>query len=156
MNRLEALMSGNPRYDTDKPCKYGHVAQRYARNGGCVTCVHLSAKKCNNNYLTVGEEINSKTKLIYLFARENDFPAIKMSLDCFLALKFPEVNPDYINRYPFKIKKRESEDIVKIRVRVPIEYANNMYEIGKQFLQPASPIAAPTPKENLRKWAHKL
>ena len=86
MNRLEALMSGNPRYDTDKPCKYGHVAQRYARNGGCVTCVHLSAKKCNNNYLTVGEEINSKTKLIYLFARENDFPAIKMSLDCFLAL----------------------------------------------------------------------
>ncbi len=34
----EAAECGLSRYYTGKPCKYGHVAERYARNRNCVVC----------------------------------------------------------------------------------------------------------------------
>lgn len=35
----EARERGLPRYFTGKPCKRGHVEERYVNNGGCVVCV---------------------------------------------------------------------------------------------------------------------
>lgn len=41
-SRKEAISNGLSRYFTGKPCKHGHVAERYVC-GGCVECVTTSA-----------------------------------------------------------------------------------------------------------------
>ncbi len=38
ISKEEAAECGLSRYYTGKPCKYGHVAERYARNRNCVVC----------------------------------------------------------------------------------------------------------------------
>lgn len=37
--RIEALQMGVTRYFTGKPCKRGHISNRYTQNGGCVECM---------------------------------------------------------------------------------------------------------------------
>ncbi len=44
-SRKKALAEGLARYFTGKPCKHGHVAQRYTRNRGCVRCRNESARR---------------------------------------------------------------------------------------------------------------
>jgi 5-methylcytosine-specific restriction endonuclease McrA len=39
--RADALKIGSVRYFTGKPCPHGHVAERYAKDGGCVDCTLL-------------------------------------------------------------------------------------------------------------------
>ena len=150
MNRQEALRAGNSRYYTGLACKNGHVADRYAKSGACSICVQQSIKKSNSVHMTVGEMINRNSKLIYLFAQEENFPLIKMNLDCFVSLKFPEANPDHINPFPFKSVRRESTNTFRIRVRVPLEYEAEMLAIGKVLLVPDTLIVPPTPEENQR------
>lgn len=36
--RQEALRTGQPHYFTGKPCKHGHVAERFTKDGGCIKC----------------------------------------------------------------------------------------------------------------------
>ena len=38
ISRAEAIAQGLNRYFTGKPCKYGHVVERYATSKGCVEC----------------------------------------------------------------------------------------------------------------------
>lgn len=38
MNRQDAIRLKKARYFNGKPCKYGHVAERYANNSACVEC----------------------------------------------------------------------------------------------------------------------
>ncbi len=42
MERHEAHAAGLKLYNTGKPCKRGHLADRYVVNGGCTKCVNLS------------------------------------------------------------------------------------------------------------------
>lgn len=39
LSRKEALAAGSPIYNTGKPCKHGHFADRYTQSGTCKTCV---------------------------------------------------------------------------------------------------------------------
>jgi hypothetical protein len=39
--RADAIEEGLDRYFTDKPCRHGHVAERYTANGQCVECGRL-------------------------------------------------------------------------------------------------------------------
>ena len=45
ISRKDAKALGLKRYFTGKPCKYGHVAQRFADNKSCVECVKRYTKK---------------------------------------------------------------------------------------------------------------
>jgi len=38
INRKEAKQKGLKRYFTGKPCKYGHLAERFVSTSTCVTC----------------------------------------------------------------------------------------------------------------------
>jgi hypothetical protein len=40
----EARHNGLARYFTGKPCKFGHVAERYSHNGQCLECGKLASK----------------------------------------------------------------------------------------------------------------
>ena len=45
ISRKSALAAGATHYFTGKPCKRGHVAERYPNNGECVVCAKLRATK---------------------------------------------------------------------------------------------------------------
>lgn len=36
--RKQALEAGELKYNTGKPCKHGHMSDRYSRKGECITC----------------------------------------------------------------------------------------------------------------------
>jgi hypothetical protein len=40
-SRKSARAAGRPFYFTGKPCKHGHLADRYSHNGNCVVCTRL-------------------------------------------------------------------------------------------------------------------
>jgi hypothetical protein len=42
-SRKSALAAGATFYFTGNPCRHGHVAERYSRNGDCVVCARLRA-----------------------------------------------------------------------------------------------------------------
>lgn len=44
ITRQDAHARGYKRYFTGKPCKYGHVTQRFVTTGGCVQCNALRSK----------------------------------------------------------------------------------------------------------------
>ena len=43
--RAEAKAAKSPRYNTGKPCKHGHVADRFTSTANCVVCSDISRKK---------------------------------------------------------------------------------------------------------------
>jgi hypothetical protein len=45
ISRKSARAAGRTFYFTGKPCKRGHVAERYAHNGECVVCSRLRAAR---------------------------------------------------------------------------------------------------------------
>lgn len=44
-SRPEAIAQGSSYYFTGVPCKHGHIAKRYTRNGGCDECQHPKLTK---------------------------------------------------------------------------------------------------------------
>lgn len=44
-SRITALSAKETRYFTGRPCKSGHVAERYAANSMCIPCAHSKARK---------------------------------------------------------------------------------------------------------------
>lgn len=43
--RKIAASTGLPTYSTGKPCKYGHMSNRYASSGACIACLKDNAKE---------------------------------------------------------------------------------------------------------------
>lgn len=39
-----AMLKGKSRYFTGKPCKYGHLSDRYVDGSRCVECARISSK----------------------------------------------------------------------------------------------------------------
>jgi hypothetical protein len=48
ITRQEAKSLGLTRYFTGKPCKYGHVCERYSKNGRCFECNAAASNKFHN------------------------------------------------------------------------------------------------------------
>lgn len=42
IERAEARKLGRVRYFTGRPCRHGHVAERYVVSGSCIECLRLS------------------------------------------------------------------------------------------------------------------
>ena len=40
--RGDAMAQGKSVYFTGKPCKKGHIVQRYTTSGGCLECIRLA------------------------------------------------------------------------------------------------------------------
>ena len=49
MTRSEALAAGKSTYWTGKPCKHGHVAERYVASKTCCQCSNANANKAKLN-----------------------------------------------------------------------------------------------------------
>ena len=44
-SRQDAKRDGQTRYLTGKPCKHGHLAERYTKDGNCVVCTKIKLDK---------------------------------------------------------------------------------------------------------------
>ncbi len=55
--RSEAVKRGMTRYFTGKPCKYGHISQRFVAGGQCIPCMKSRQTKAraNSRHLTIRE-----------------------------------------------------------------------------------------------------
>lgn len=47
--RYEAMLRGDIHYFSGKPCKNGHIKKRFVKNGCCIECARLKAKKSRSN-----------------------------------------------------------------------------------------------------------
>jgi hypothetical protein len=66
ITRKQAIEQGLKRYFTGKPCKSGHVAERYV-DGGCMVCNHIRAAQWKQNNPEKFDAIQKKhyTKTIF-------------------------------------------------------------------------------------------
>lgn len=46
IDRQAAADSGRTRFYTGRPCKHGHMAERFVSGGGCVECVNPVIRAC--------------------------------------------------------------------------------------------------------------
>jgi hypothetical protein len=71
MKRREAKALGMDKYDTGKPCRNGHLSDRYISNGECIECHKLKIKNYDRKnsdkkyYEANKEEISKKNKEKY-------------------------------------------------------------------------------------------
>lgn len=131
MERKEALRLGIKKYNTGRPCRHGHLADRYSDSGACVDCLKVIAGKSEN----FKSEIKIKTKEIFLFSQEPEFPAVKMILDGLVTMYTPELPPDSVNPMPFGYCKQISNLTYQLKVRVPLAAVETAYEMGKMLLK---------------------
>jgi hypothetical protein len=82
ISRANALAANRIRYFTGKPCKNGHVAERYATTGCCTQCLkvwkkhpHSGAKRDGRtDYARHLETLGLKLRQIY--AHDDDWPVL--------------------------------------------------------------------------------
>lgn len=66
-SRVEALENGYPRYFTGKPCRNGHLSERFTCNHTCVEC---GREICKRVYIKQSDKIKQKEKRKYNENRE--------------------------------------------------------------------------------------
>lgn len=66
-SRVEALENGYPRYFTGKPCRNGHLSERFTCNHTCVEC---GREICKRAYVKQSDKIKQKEKRKYNENRE--------------------------------------------------------------------------------------
>ena len=77
ISRKQAAAEGKIKYFTGKPCKYGHIAERYVSVGTCVECNRLQAKKNQNKYKKLINDARSKLVTIQITVHPDDVVFIK-------------------------------------------------------------------------------
>jgi hypothetical protein len=134
MERKEAAAAGLKKYDTGRPCKHGHRAERYVMSGACSACIKNMVAVNYKNSAGERQLIADRTQQIYLFTKQSGLPAIKMLLDAMNAAKLPTVSPDAVNPTPYW-QKQVSRETYQIKVRVPVEDVDAAYAMGKAMLE---------------------
>lgn len=135
MERKEAAAAGLKKYNTGRPCRHGHSADRYVDSGACSACLKNMVAV---NYAKSADEreiIASRTKQIYLFTKLSGLPAIKMLVDGAVAARLPNVAVETVNPEPYW-QKQVSRETYQIKVRVPLEDVDAVYAAGKMMLEP--------------------
>lgn len=115
ISRKEAKKQGLNRYFTGKPCKHGHVSERYTKNCSCVACsneYHKAYCKANR------EKVNAVSKKY----RDNNKEKLKAIFKTYYS-KNREKLLAKSNRYREKNKERVSK------------YNKNYSEINKKKLK---------------------
>jgi len=135
MERKEAAAAGLKKYNTGRPCKHGHLSDRYVDSGACSACLKNMVAVNYAKSADQREVIANQTKRIFLFVRPAGLPAIKLLVDSMVAARLPEVAPDAVNPEPYW-SKQVSRDTYQIKVRVPLEDVDAAYAMGRLMLEP--------------------
>ena len=63
ISRSQAFRSGSKRYFTGKPCKHGHLTERYTRNAICLECARINNTEGPALRILVHEEMQRRKLL---------------------------------------------------------------------------------------------
>jgi len=63
--RKEAAQLGQTKYYTGKPCKHGHLAQRYVSSGLCISCTADRAKGFRRNVADARSGLIAVTVMVH-------------------------------------------------------------------------------------------
>lgn len=77
ISRNEAVNSGLPRFFTGKPCKYGHLSERYVTTGACIQCLRNSAAK----YRQAGSLGQARTVRLAAYVHPDDAEKVYQTID---------------------------------------------------------------------------
>lgn len=135
MERKEAAAAGLKKYNTGRPCKHGHKADRYVDSGACSDCLKNMVAVKYASSAEQREQIANKTKLIFLFTQLSGLPAIKTMVDALVIARLPGVDPEAVNPVPYW-QKQVSRLTYQIKVRVPLEDVEATYAAGRLMLEP--------------------
>ena len=135
MERKQAVAAGLKKYNTGRPCRHGHKADRYVDSGACSECLRNMVTVRYAKGAERRELIANRTKQIYLFTKLSGLPAIKMMVDGYVAARLPELDPAAVNPEPYW-QKQVSRETYQIKVRVPLEDVAAAYAMGKILLEP--------------------
>lgn len=134
MERKEAAAAGLKKYNTGRPCRHGHTADRYVDSGACSACLKNMVAIKYAGGAEARMLIADRTKQIFLFAQQETMPTIKMLVDGMISARLPNVAPDAVNPTPFW-SKQVSKETYQIKVRVPNEDVDAAYAMGKLLLK---------------------
>ena len=145
MERKEATAKGLKKYNTGRPCKHGHIADRYVESGACSACLKNMVAINYASSSGQREFIANRTAQIFLFTKLSGLSALKMLVDSMIAARLPEVAPDAVNPQPYW-QKQVSRETYQIKVRVPTEDVAAAYAMGAAMLEPEQ-MQIPKPYE---------
>lgn len=80
ISRDDALAAGKTRYFTGKPCKFGHIAERYVTTANCSQCIEMRSSKFRT--LRMVQKMQGK---LFSVTYDNLTGPQKMMLDQFVA-----------------------------------------------------------------------
>lgn len=135
MERKESAEKGFLKYNTGRPCRNGHIADRYVKNGACSICVKNNVAGGLAKTLGNLKMIDDNMKEIFLFTQLSGLPALKIAIDSLIISRFPNLSPDAVNPSPYW-KKQVSRLTYQIKLKVPLEDVDLAYAIGKLMLEP--------------------
>lgn len=145
MERSEAVKLGLSKYNTGRPCRHGHVVDRYTQSGACSACVKNLTTVFAGRSAELRAEIARTTVRIYLYSQESGFTNVKKMVDDLVSNRCPNLPPDEVNPIPFRSKKKVGRLTYRIAVRVPISDVDIAYSMGKLMLEPEH-VEIPRPR----------
>ena len=145
MERNEALKLLLNKYNTGRPCRNGHLSDRYTVSGSCIRCISANTIDFRNRATAQLDQFDVKTEVIYVNIHKNDAAIVKAILDAFVFKFCPEFNPDSLNPFPFKtVKTLDSGNVLKTLVRVPRGKVDEVRRVTEQLrLASSEPLKKP-------------
>lgn len=129
MERSEAIKLCLHKYNTGRPCRNGHMADRYTYNGSCTGCIRASTRDI---YKSKTDQLDIKTELIIINIHKNDMLIVKAILDNLVIEHCPEFPPDSVNPFPFRKAIVEDDGRIFITpVRVPRDKVDQVRALTK-------------------------
>lgn len=118
--RAEARAKGLIRYMTGKPCKHGHISERFTSNGWCVSCSESTDKEAKRDYdrarvAEKSEEIALQGRERYL--RNREIYALKAKE---WVSKNPEKRAAILRAYKLRAREEKPWYAMSVRVRARI------------------------------------
>lgn len=156
MERSEAIKLCLHKYNTGRPCRNGHTADRYTYNGACTGCIRASTR---DFYKNKTEQLDVKTESIIITIHKDDMLTVKALLDNLVSEHCPEFPPDSVNPFPFKkVIVEDNGRIFITPVRVPRAKVDQIRSITKtmqtlsagRLKDPNYAAGAPPVRENPR------
>lgn len=101
IRRKDAIAQGLTKYFTGKPCKQGHVCERYVDSGVCKACVYANEKRFRS----------ANTTLVY--ARNSEWRRAKPDYD----RQYYSANTERVKQYAKEWKERNPDQVAIMQDR---------------------------------------
>lgn len=134
--RALALANGEVRYFTGRPCKHGHVAERFAKNGECVECAPIRYKRFEKNNKEKFTEYRAKSykkhedkKRAYAKAyREANPEKTKEAVK-----KYRKANQSHFTRLQMEREKKIQQACPPWMTKADKDWMDDIYKTSKQI-----------------------